>query len=57
MWERKDPIATPMTLLRIWAEGGTLYDRNDNELLGLEAKDLDSMEVAVERVLTVPVKL
>lgn len=43
---------TLATLRRIWAEGGTLYDKNDNELLGLQPTDLDNLETAVSRALS-----
>lgn len=47
-----DPKATSVTLRRIWAEGGTLYAKNDNELLGLgKPEDRDSLELGVKRAL------
>ncbi|KAM7194224.1 hypothetical protein V8F33_007370 [Rhypophila sp. PSN 637] len=50
LWEKGNPKATSVTLRRIWAEGGTLYEKNDNELLGLgKPGDLDSLEVGVKR--------
>ncbi|KAL8366476.1 hypothetical protein RB595_004990 [Gaeumannomyces hyphopodioides] len=52
LWEEGDAKATVWTLRRIWAEGGTLYDKNDNELLGMGEGELDSLEVAVKRQLT-----
>lgn len=51
LWEEGDFLATLTTLRRIWAEGGTLYDKNDNELLEMGEADLDSLEVAVKRTL------
>lgn len=33
-WDNGSPIATLFTLRRIWTEGGTLYDRRDNGLIG-----------------------
>ena len=33
-WEAEVPYATPITLRRIWTEGGTLYDKRDNESIG-----------------------
>ncbi|KAK3326882.1 hypothetical protein B0H66DRAFT_589395 [Apodospora peruviana] len=48
-WEEGNPKATGVTLRRIWAEGGTLYEKNDNEVLGLGPEDLDSLKVAVKR--------
>jgi hypothetical protein len=32
-WEKGVPYATLFTLKRIWAEGGTLYERRDNHLI------------------------
>lgn len=51
LWEEGNPLATLVTLRRIWAEGGTLYAQNDNEVLGLKAEDLDSLEAAVGKAL------
>ncbi|KAK3681264.1 hypothetical protein B0T22DRAFT_523353 [Podospora appendiculata] len=48
-WEQGSPVATGFTLRRIWAKGGTLYEKNDNEVLGLGSDDLDSLEVGVAR--------
>ena len=50
-WEDGKPFATGATLRRIWAEGGTLYEKNDNELIGLKPGDMDSLETAVGRAL------
>ncbi|KAL4986701.1 hypothetical protein BDW68DRAFT_162626 [Aspergillus falconensis] len=35
-WETGEPDAVLLTLRRIWTEGGTLYDRRDNEDIGAE---------------------
>ncbi|KAL4997414.1 hypothetical protein BDV10DRAFT_92239 [Aspergillus recurvatus] len=35
-WETGESDATLLTLRRIWTEGGTLYDRRDNEDIGAE---------------------
>lgn len=51
-WQEGDPAATGFTLRRIWAEGGTLYDKNDNELIGVGPGDTDSVETAVKRALS-----
>ncbi|KAL4888492.1 hypothetical protein BDV59DRAFT_188521, partial [Aspergillus ambiguus] len=45
-WENNDPKATLYTLRRIWTEGGTLYDRRDNEDIG--AVDTSSLEDLVQ---------
>ncbi|KAK3365485.1 hypothetical protein B0T24DRAFT_710477 [Lasiosphaeria ovina] len=52
LWEEGNPRATGITLRRIWAEGGTLYVKNDNELLALRPEDLDSLEVGVKKALS-----
>lgn len=45
-WDSGKPLATLFTLRRIWAEGGTLYDKRDNDLI--EATHvMDSLEDAV----------
>ena len=51
LWEETGPKATGVTLRRIWAEGGTLYDKNDNEVIGVKEGDTDTLEVAVRRAL------
>ncbi|KIY03870.1 uncharacterized protein Z520_00561 [Fonsecaea multimorphosa CBS 102226] len=35
-WDAGKPYATIFTLKRIWAEGGTLYDKRDNHLIEAE---------------------
>ncbi|KAK3698387.1 hypothetical protein LTR37_016957 [Vermiconidia calcicola] len=47
-----DPRAGPLTLRRIWTEGGTLYDRRDNELIGMEDK-MTSLQGAIEQAVRV----
>ena len=34
LWAEGDPWATAATLRRIWSEGGTVYDKTDNDVLG-----------------------
>ncbi|KAI6090621.1 NAD(P)-binding protein [Hypoxylon rubiginosum] len=48
-WEKSSPIATLYTLKRIWAEGGTLYDKTDNEILGLKPEDMEPLSSVVEK--------
>ncbi|AEO63707.1 ad2177a1-5537-42ab-806c-77fb2e0bcbd6 [Thermothielavioides terrestris] len=50
-WEEGDPRATIATLRRIWAEGGTLYAQNDNDVLAPKLEALDSLEDAVKKAL------
>lgn len=45
------PQATPVTLRRIWATGGTLYDKDDNDVLEVKKEDLDTLEDGVRRYL------
>jgi hypothetical protein len=33
-WQEQDPKAAVCTLRRIWTEGGTLYEKRDNALIG-----------------------
>lgn len=46
-WSNKHPMAPIFTLRRIWAEGGTLYDKRDNCLI-----DAEDMQTLPEVVLT-----
>lgn len=45
------PQSTPVTLRRIWAQGGTLYEKNDNDVLEVKNEDLDTLEDGVKRYL------
>ncbi|KAI0479997.1 hypothetical protein F4859DRAFT_456161 [Xylaria cf. heliscus] len=49
LWDEKNPLATLATLGRIWAEGGTLYEKTDNEKLGVSPQDLESLGDVVAR--------
>ena len=49
LWEKGVPKATGVTLRRIWAEGGTLYEKTDNESIGVKPGDTESLAVAVKR--------
>lgn len=51
LWEEGSSKATSVTLRRIWAEGGTLYEKNDNAVVGIREGDADSLETAVSRAL------
>ncbi|KAM0343579.1 hypothetical protein ACHAPU_008330 [Fusarium lateritium] len=51
-WAEGNPKAVSYTLRRIWSEGGTLYEKTDNESIGLEDEDLETLEDAVKRGLT-----
>ncbi|ROT37488.1 hypothetical protein SODALDRAFT_280627 [Sodiomyces alkalinus F11] len=47
-WNEGEPYATILTLRRIWSEGGTLYEKTDNESIGLKDSDLETLEGAAE---------
>jgi len=49
LWKEGSPDATVVTLKRIWAEGGTLYEKTDNEAIGLGEKDMESLKDVVGR--------
>src|SRR5262249_26780177 len=49
LWKEANTAATTATLRRIWAEGGTLYEKNDNDVIGLRPEDMESLETAVHR--------
>ena len=51
-WGQGKPYAVGYTLRRIWAEGATLYEKTDNESIGLRESDLESLEDSVKRALT-----
>ncbi|KAF4992127.1 hypothetical protein FDECE_13798 [Fusarium decemcellulare] len=51
-WSEGKPNAVSYTLRRIWSEGGTLYEKTDNESIGLKDSDLETLEDAVKRSLT-----
>lgn len=52
LWEEENPLATVATLRRIWAEGGTLYEKTDNEKLGLAPGDMETLGDVVSRTLS-----
>ncbi|EMC96534.1 hypothetical protein BAUCODRAFT_148130 [Baudoinia panamericana UAMH 10762] len=54
-WERGDAHAGTLTLRRIWSEGGTLYEKRDNALIGME-DSVDSLQDAVKRAIEVQSK-
>lgn len=51
LWKEGNPIAALATLRRIWASGGTLYDKWDNEAIKLNEDTTDSLEVAIKKFL------
>jgi hypothetical protein len=48
-WGAGNPAATVVTLRRIWSEGGTLYEKRANELIG-EPKTSSLEEVVAREV-------
>lgn len=56
MWEKNDPRATAATLRRIWAEGRTLYEKMDNEKLGLKPEDMETLGEVVGRAVSAATK-
>jgi len=46
LWAQGAPYATGVTLRRIWTEGGTLYEKRDNEAIGYA--DSDTLSTAVD---------
>lgn len=50
-WSTSLPYATGYTLRRIWTEGGTLYEKRDNEAIGAPATETlqDAVKRAVEK--------
>ncbi|KAK5634322.1 hypothetical protein RRF57_010036 [Xylaria bambusicola] len=51
LWEKNNPVATAATLRRIWAEGRTLYEKTDNEKLGLGLGDMETLSEVVGRAI------
>ncbi|KAJ7602445.1 hypothetical protein DFH06DRAFT_1311471 [Mycena polygramma] len=51
LWAEGNPKATAVTLRRIWAEGGTLYAKNDNEVIGLHQENMEPLSLGVKRAL------
>ncbi|KAJ5408527.1 hypothetical protein N7509_002410 [Penicillium cosmopolitanum] len=48
-WDAGNGAATVLTLRRIWAEGGTLYEQRDNGLIG-EPKVMGLQEVIANEI-------
>ncbi|KAJ2970007.1 hypothetical protein NUW58_g9828 [Xylaria curta] len=52
LWNENHPLGTHATLRRIWAEGGTLYEKTDNEELGLAPQDMETLGEVVRRAVS-----
>ncbi|KAK7943845.1 uncharacterized protein PG986_012958 [Apiospora aurea] len=50
-WAKSDPAAATFTLRRIWAQGKTLYEKTDNESLGLALQDMEPLSAVVQRAI------
>lgn len=48
-WAEGVPYATPITLRRIWMQGGTLYERTDNE--SIQAPKMETLADQVKVVI------
>lgn len=56
-WANHDPRSVPLSLRRIWTEGGTLYhQKRDNGLVGME-DGVDSLESAVGQAIRVQTQM
>ena len=53
-WDKGVPIATLFTLRRIWNEGGTLYEKRDNNLIEAETC-METLQDAVAEAVKVQV--
>lgn len=51
LWAEEHPKATVVTLRRIWAEGGTLYEKTDNESIGVKSEDTETIAEVLKRLL------
>ncbi|EME47131.1 hypothetical protein DOTSEDRAFT_41618 [Dothistroma septosporum NZE10] len=51
-WAKELPKAGTITLRRIWTSGGTLYEKRDNHLIGME-DEVDSLADAVRQAIAV----
>ena len=45
------PWAVAATLRRIWTEGGTLYEKRDNEKIGMKDEDMGTLSEVVAEVI------
>lgn len=50
LWAEGHAKATVVTLRRIWAEGGTLYEKTDNEAIGVKPGDTETMPQVLARL-------
>lgn len=52
-WETGNELATIYTLRRIWTEGSTLYEKTDNDAIGMTK--MDTLEMVVQKAVSNPV--
>lgn len=48
-WAASDPLATVFTLRRIWAEGGTIYEKRDNA--EIDGENVEGLSEAVRKAI------
>lgn len=46
LWDEQNPTAALCTMRRIWTEGGTLYEKTDNDAIGSPSMDTLSKVVS-----------
>lgn len=50
-WEQDSGLKTVYTLRRIWTEGGTLYESNDNDKIDMREGDMETVESQVRKAI------
>ena len=54
-WAKKDARAVPLSLRRIWSDGGTLYgEKRHNVVIGMD-DGVESLQSAVEQAIKVQI--
>ncbi|ORY68949.1 NmrA-like family protein [Pseudomassariella vexata] len=51
LWAEGNPAAALLTLRRIWASGKTLYEKTDNEVIGLKPEDMETLDFVVKKAI------
>ncbi len=52
-WKDENPLASLYTLRRIWTQGLTLYDKTDNDAIGMVK--MDTLEMVVQEAVARPI--
>ncbi|KXT06734.1 hypothetical protein AC578_8481 [Pseudocercospora eumusae] len=55
-WAKGSPKAGTLTLRRIWTSGGTLYEKRDNQLIGMD-EGIDDLQSTVRQAIEVQEKM